>query len=72
TSLHGPYQMMVTARDNTPSYFCLANWGRKNIPVKLTKGKHNFEVKYDVAGYAPEGAALITSAEQLMYSCTVR
>lgn len=72
TPLHGSYQMMVTARDNTPSYFCLANWTRKNIPVKLTKGKHNFEVKYDVAGYAPEGAALITSAEQLMYSCTVR
>ena len=57
--------------ENKSSYFNLPNWTKKNAPVKLSAGKHNFKVVFDVP-YSPEGAALIKNANDLMHSPCVR
>ena len=71
TRLKHSYQVMVCANENKSSYFNLADWSRKNAPVKLTAGKHDFKVVYDTP-YTAEGAALIQNADDLMHSACVK
>ena len=71
TRLFHSYQMTLTSLDKESSYFNLADWKRKNAPIKLSKGKHTFKIVYE-KDYAPEGAALIANADQLMQSACVR
>ena len=71
TSLKHSYAMVVTALENVSSYFNLPNWSRKNAPVQLAAGKHDFKVKFTV-DYAPEGAALIKHSDELMQSACVK
>ncbi|MBR7119074.1 MAG: right-handed parallel beta-helix repeat-containing protein [Lentisphaeria bacterium] len=71
TKIDHPYQQTVTALEKVPSYFNLCNWGRKNAPVKLSAGKHKFTIKYNI-NYAPERAALIQNANELMHSACVK
>ena len=71
TKVKHSYQVMVMAHENKSSYFNLADWKKKNAPVKLSAGKHNFKVVFDT-DYSPEGAALIKNANDLMHSPCVR
>ena len=71
TRVKHSYQVMVSANENKSSYFNLADWGRKNAPVKLTAGKHDFKIVYDTP-YTAEGAALIQNADDLMHSACVK
>ena len=71
TKTKHPYAVVVMEHENISSYFCLPNWVRKNIPIRLSAGKHNFKIVFSNK-YAPGGAALIKNANDLMHAACIR